>query len=122
MNGDQPPDPGDRIEDINSTDDKIKAYKAVAGFYQDGVQPAVSLTHTFLQKHPILLEEDCLSVNWDWIPSLYSQTDQLLTVSISDAQWVEMGPARRVDGLGAEHPGQKLYPQHGCGSMQGGVP
>ena len=91
MDGDQPPDPGDRVEDINSTDDKIKAYEAVASFYQDGVQPAVSLTHVFLQRHPILLEEGCLSVNWDRIPGLYSQTDQLLTVSISDAQWTKWG-------------------------------
>ena len=26
-------------------------------------------------------------MNWDWIPGLYSQTDQMLMVSITDAQW-----------------------------------
>ena len=91
MDGDQPPDQGDRVKDTNSTDDKIRAYEAVAGFYQDGAQPAISLTHAFLQKHPILLEEDCLSVNWDRIPGLYSRTDQLLTVSIADALWSKWG-------------------------------
>ena len=63
----------------------------MASFYQDGVQPAISLTHAFLQKHPILLEEDCLLVNWNRIPGLYSWTDQLLTVSIADALWVKWG-------------------------------
>ena len=49
------------------------------------------LTHSFLQDHPILLEEGYLSVNWDRIPSLYARTDKLLTVSITDAQWEKWG-------------------------------
>ena len=47
--------------------------------------------HSFLQDHPVLLEEGHLSVNWDRIPGLYSRTDKLLTVSISDAQWEKWG-------------------------------
>ena len=30
-------------------------------------------------------------MNWDWIPGLYSWTDQMLTVSITDAQWDKWG-------------------------------
>ena len=33
-------------------------------------------------------------MNWDWIPGLYSQTDQMLTVSITDAQWGKWGRPR----------------------------
>ena len=91
MDTEQPPDPGNRDPDSSSTDDKIHAYEAMAGFYQSGVQPAVFLMHTFLQKHSILLEEGCLSVNWGRIPGLYSRTDTLLTVSITDAQWDKWG-------------------------------
>ena len=38
-----------------------------------------------------MLEEGYLSVNWDWIPGLYTQTDQLLMVSITNAQWEKWG-------------------------------
>ena len=87
----RPPDPEDRGLNTSSTDDKIRAYEAVANAYHAGTQPAVFLTHSFLQDNPILLEEGCLLVNWDQIPGLYSQTDQMLTVSITDAQWDKWG-------------------------------
>ena len=86
-----PPDPGNRDLDTSSTEDKINAYDAVATSYQAGIQPAVFLTHSFLQDHPILLEEGYLTVNWDRIPGLYTRTDKLLTVSITDAQWDKWG-------------------------------
>ena len=87
----RPPDPGNRDLDTSSTEDKINAYDAVASLHQDGIQPAIFLTHSFLQDHPILLEEGYLTVNWDRIPGLYAQTDKLLTVSITDAQWEKWG-------------------------------
>ena len=87
----RPPYPGDRDLNTSSTDDKIWAYEAVANAYHAGTQPVVFLTHSFLQDNPILLEEGCLSVNRDWIPRLYSWTDQMLTVSITDAQWDKWG-------------------------------
>ena len=77
MDGEQPPDPDNWDLDTSSTDDKIHAYEAVANSYQAGIQPAIYLTHAFLQKHPILLEGNCLTVNWDRIPGLYSRTDKL---------------------------------------------
>ena len=86
-----PHDPGTRDLDTSSTEDKINAYDAVASSYQAGIQPAIFLTHSFLQDHPILLEEGYLTVNWDWIPGLYAWTDKLLTVSITDAQWEKWG-------------------------------
>ena len=91
MEKERPPDPGDREPDTSSTEDKINAYDAVASSYQAGIQPAIFLSHSFLQDHPILLEEGYLTVNWDRIPSLYSQTDKLLMVSITDAQWEKWG-------------------------------
>ena len=91
MEKERPPDPGNRDLDTSSTEDKINAYDAVASSYQDGIQPAIFLTHSFLQDHPILLEEGYLTVNLDQIPSLYAQTDKLLTVSITDAQWEKWG-------------------------------
>ena len=63
----------------------------MATSYQAGIQPAIFLTHSFLQDHPILLEEGYLTVNWDRIPGLYAWTDKLLTVSITDAQWEKWG-------------------------------
>ena len=87
MEKERPPDQEDRELNTSSTDDKIRAYKAVANVYHAGMQPTVFLTHSFLQDNPILLEEGCLSVNWNRIPRLYSRTDQMLTVSITDAQW-----------------------------------
>ena len=91
MEKEQPPDPGNRDLDTSSTEDKINAYDAVASSYQAGIQPAIFLTHSFLQDHPILLEEGYLTVNLDWIPGLYSRTEKLLTVSITDAQWEKWG-------------------------------
>ena len=91
MEKEQLPDPLNRDLDTSSTEDKISAYDAVASSYQAGMQPAVFLTHSFLQDHPVLLEEGHLTVNWDRIPSLYSRTDKLLTVSITDAQWEKWG-------------------------------
>ena len=63
----------------------------MASLHRDGIQPAIFLTHSFLQDHPILLEEGYLTVNWDRIPSLYTRTDKLLMVSIADAQWEKWG-------------------------------
>ena len=91
MDNKQPPDPGDRDLDTSTTDDKINAFNEVADSFRAGIQPAVFLTHSFLQKHPILLEEGCLTVNWDRIPSLYRRTDKLLTVSVTDKQWERWG-------------------------------
>ena len=91
MEKEQPPDLGNRDLDTSSTEDKINAYDAVASSYQAGIQPAIFLTHSFLQDHPILLEEGYLTVNWDQIPGLYSQTDKLLTLSITNAQWEKWG-------------------------------
>ena len=48
------PDSGNRVLDTSSTEDKISAYDAVASSYQAGIQPAVFLTHSFLQNHPVL--------------------------------------------------------------------
>ena len=91
MEKERPPDPGNWDLDTSSTEDKINAYNAMATSYQAGIQPAVFLTHSFLQDHPILLEEGYLTVNWDRIPSLYTRTDKLLMVSITDAQWEKWG-------------------------------
>ena len=91
MEKERPPDLGNRDLDTSSTEDKINAYDAVASSYQAGIQPAIFLTHSFLQDHPILLEEGYLTVNWDRIPGLYAWTDKLLTVSITDAQWEKWG-------------------------------
>ena len=91
MEKERPPDPENRDLDTSSTEDKINAYDAVATSYQAGIQPAIFLTHSFLQDHPILLEEGYLMVNWDRIPGLYAQTDKLLMVSITDAQWEKWG-------------------------------
>ena len=63
MEKEPPPDPEDRDFDINSINDKIRVYEAIANAYHAGTQPAVFLTHRFLQDNPILLEEGCLSVN-----------------------------------------------------------
>ena len=67
----RPPDLENRDFNTSSTDDKIRAHEAVANAYHAGTQPAVFLTHSFLQDNPILLEEGCLTVNWDRIPRLY---------------------------------------------------
>ena len=91
MEKERPPDPGNWVLDTSSTEDKINAYDAVAGSYQAGIQPAIFLTHSFLQDHPILLEEGYLTVNWDRIPGLYAWTDKLLMMSITDAQWEKWG-------------------------------
>ena len=91
MEKERPPDPGNWDLDTSSTEDKINAYDAVASSYQAGIQPANFLTHSFLQDHPILLEEGYLTVNWDRIPSLYTRTDKLLMVSITVAQWEKWG-------------------------------
>ena len=91
MEKERPPYPENRDLDMSSTEDKINAYDAVASSYQAGIQPAIFLTHSFLQDHPILLEEGYLMVNWDWIPGLYSRTDKLLMVSITDIQWEKWG-------------------------------
>ena len=72
MEKEQPPNSEDQDLDVDSTDDKIQGYEAMANTYHAGMQPAVFLTHKFLQDNPILLEEGCLSVNWDRIPGLYS--------------------------------------------------
>ena len=86
----RPPDPENQDFNTSSTDDKIRTYEAIANAYHAGTQPAIFLTHSFLQDNPILLEEGCLTVNWDRIPGLYLQTDQMLTVSIT-AQWDKWG-------------------------------
>ena len=91
MDKKQPPDLGNWDLDTSTTDDKINAVNAVADSFRAGIQPAVFLSHSFLQEHPILLEEGCLMVNWDRIPSLYRRTDKLLTVSVTDKQWEKWG-------------------------------
>ena len=91
MEKERPPDPGNQDLDTSSIEDKINAYDAVASSYQARIWKANFLTHSFLQDHPILLEEGYLTVNWDRIPSLYAQTDKLLMVSITDAQWEKWG-------------------------------
>ena len=91
MEIERPPDPGNWDLDTSSIEDKINAYDAVASSHRDGIQPAIYLTHSFLQDHPILLEEGYLTVNWDRIPGLYTRTDKLLTMSITDAQWEKWG-------------------------------
>ena len=91
MDKKQPPDPGNRDLDTDTTDDKITAFEEVAEFFRAGTHPAIFLTHSFLQNHPILLEEGYLTVNWDWIPGLYRRTDKLLTVSVTDKQWDKWG-------------------------------
>ena len=91
MDKKQPPDPGNRDLDTSTTDDQINAFDEVADSFRAGIQPAVFLTHSFLQKHPILLEEGCLTVNWDRIPGLCRRTDKLLMVSVTDKQWEKWG-------------------------------
>ena len=91
MEKERPSDPENWDLNTSSTDDKIQAYEAIADAYHARTQPAIFLTHSFLQDNPILLEEGCLSVNWDQIPGLYSWTDQMLMVSITDAQWDKWG-------------------------------
>ena len=91
MDKKQPPDLGNWDLDTSTTDDKINAFDAVADFSRAGIQPAVFLSHSFLQEHPILLEEGCLTVNWDWIPGLYRRTDKLLMVGVTDKQWEKWG-------------------------------
>ena len=86
-----PPDPGNRDLETTTTDDKINAFNAVADSFRAGIQPAIFLSHSFLQEHPILLEEGCLTVNWDRIPGLYRRTNKLLTVSVTDKQWERRG-------------------------------
>ena len=63
----------------------------MASSYQAGIQSTIFLTHSFLQDHPILLEEGYLTVKWDRIPGLYAWTDKLLMLSITDAQWEKWG-------------------------------
>ena len=120
MEKERPPGPENQDFNTSSTDDKIQAYEAVVNAYNAGTQPAVFLTHSFLQDNPILLEEGCLSVNWVRIPGLYSRTDQMLTVSITCSVG-QMGAARRMDLVGTRHPAQTLSSQLGCGIMQGHI-
>ena len=91
MDKKRPPDPGNQDLDTSTTDDKINAFDTVADSFRARIQPAVFLSHSFLQEHPILLEEGCLTVNWDRIPGLYCRTDKLLTVSVTDKQWERQG-------------------------------
>ena len=104
MDKKQPPGPGNRDLDTDTTDDKITAFEEVAEFFRAGTHPAIFLTHSFLQNHPILLEEGYLMVNWDWISSLYQRTDKLLTVSVTDKQWEKWG---RSGGWAAWEPDTK---------------
>ena len=57
MDKKQPPDPGNRDLDTDTTDKKITAFEEVAEFFWAGIQPVIFLMHLFLQNHPILLEE-----------------------------------------------------------------
>ena len=107
MDKKQPPDPGNWDPEANSTDNKINAFNEVVDSFWAGIQLAVFLTHSFLQKHPILLEEGCLTVNWDRIPGLYRRTDKLLMVSVTDKQWEKWG---RPGGWTAWEP--DTQPQH----------
>ena len=100
----RPPDLEDWDLNTSSTDDKIRAYEAIANAYHARTQPAIFLTHSFLQDNPILLEEGCLSVNWDQIPGLYSQDRPDVNGQHNRCSVGQMGAARRMDHVGTGHP------------------
>ena len=50
MDKKRPPDPGNRDLDTSTTEDKINAFDAVADSFRAGIQPAVFLSHSFLQE------------------------------------------------------------------------
>ena len=117
MDKKQPLDLGNWDLDTDTTDDKITTFEEVAEFFWAGTHPAIFLTHSFLQNHPILLEEGYLTVNWDRIPGLYRRTDKLLTVSVTDKQWEKWGWS---GGWAAWEPDTKpteLLPKHGYGRV-----
>ena len=70
----------------------------------------VTLSHAFLQENPILLEEGVLRVNWNQIPSLYTQVNQMLTVG-------EVGSPWQLDNLGTGLSGNQLCTQHGSSDV-----
>ena len=85
-------DEEERLErNSDTTQDRAKAYEVLVNAYHDGQQLAVTLSHTFLQENPILLEEGVLRVNWNWIPGLYTRVNQMLTVVVPNDQWEKWG-------------------------------
>ena len=80
-----------RSSDSDTTQDRAKAYEVLVNVYYEGQQPAVTLSHAFLQANPILLEEGVLKINWNRIPGLYTRVNQMLTVVIPDKQWDKWG-------------------------------
>ena len=80
-----------RSSGSDTTQDRAKAYEVLVNAYYEGQQPAVTLSHAFLEANPILLEEGVLKVNWNRIPGLYTRVNQLLTVVVSDSQWDKWG-------------------------------
>ena len=80
-----------RSSDSDTTQDRAKAYEVLVNAYYEGQQPAVTLSHAFLQANPILLEDGVLTVNWNRIPGLYTRVNQMLTVVVSDSQWDKWG-------------------------------
>ena len=80
-----------RSSGSDSTEEHTRDYEILANAYYEGQQPAITLSHAFLQVNPILLEEGVLKVNWGRIPGLYTRVNQLLTVVVSDSQWEKWG-------------------------------
>ena len=121
MEKEQPPHPGDWDFDNSSTDDKIWAYEAVANAYQAGTQPAVFLTHSFLQDNPISpgggLPVGELGLDpWAVFTDRPDVNSQYNRCSVG-----QMGAARGMDRVGTGHPAGALSSQLGCGIMQGHV-
>ena len=59
--------------------------------YYEAQQPLVTLSHTFLQANPILLEKNILKADWNRIPGLYTRVNQMLTVVVPSNQWDRWG-------------------------------
>ena len=81
----------DEEPNSDTTQDRARAYEVLAKAYYDGQQPAVTLSHAFLQANPILLEEGVLKINWNRIPGLYTRVNQMLTAVIPTSQWDKWG-------------------------------
>ena len=80
-----------RSSNSETTQDCAKAYEVLVNAYYEGQQPAVTLSHAFLEANPILLEEGVLKVNWNQIPGLYTRVNQMLTVVVSNSSGTSGG-------------------------------
>ena len=80
-----------RSSSTDTTQDRAAAYEVLVNSYYEAQQPAVTLSHAFLQANPILLEEGVLKLNWNRIPGLYTRVNQMLTVVVPDGQWSKRG-------------------------------